>query len=142
MSFLSINDPQKREEIVATYLMKKKNGIFQEEKPNTQEQDDYDEIAYNKNNKSKELYLANKCKIVRHYKNIEIPAEGKHDMNHIIKFHIGKGIQFLPGDINSLRTKLDYLLAEYRAGNTSATRNQIFAIADELLQRKQLSLAL
>ena len=50
-------------------------------------------------------------------------------------------IQFLPGDINSLRTKLDYLLAEYRAGNTSATRNQIVAIADELLQRKQLSQA-
>ena len=50
-------------------------------------------------------------------------------------------IQFLPGDINSLKTKLDYLLGEYRAGNTSATRNQIVAIADELLQRKQLSQA-
>lgn len=55
------------------------------------------------------------------------------------KFHIGNGTQFLPGDINGLQTKLDYLLAEYRAGNTSATRNQIVAITDELLQRKQLS---
>ena len=139
MSFLYINDPQKREEIVTAYLTKKKNGIFQEEKPNTQEQDDFDEIAYNKNNKSKELYLANKCKIVRHYKNIEIPAEGKHDMNHIIKFHIGKGIQFLPGDINSLKIKLDYLLAEYQAGNTSATSSEIVAITDELLRRKVIS---
>ena len=57
----------------------------------------------------------------------------------VLKFHIGNGIQFLPGDINGLQIKLDYLLAEYRAGNTSATRNQIVAIADELLRRKQLS---
>ena len=49
------------------------------------------------------------------------------------------GIQFLPGDIKGLQTKLTYLLAEYRAGNTFATRNQIVAIADELLQRKHLS---
>ena len=54
-------------------------------------------------------------------------------------FHIGNGIQFLPGDINGLQIKLDYLLAEYRAGNTSATRNEIVAIIDELLRRKQLS---
>ena len=48
-------------------------------------------------------------------------------------------IQFLLGDISSLQTKLTYLLAEYQAGNTSATRNQIVAIADELLRRKHLS---
>ena len=69
-------------------------------------------------------------------------TDGKQQIdNAVLKVHIGNGIQFLPGDINSLRTKLDYLLAEYRAGNTSATRNQIVAIADELLQRKQLSRA-
>ena len=55
------------------------------------------------------------------------------------KFCIGEGIQFLPGDIKGLQTKLHYLLAEYRAGNTYATRNQIVAVTDELLRRKQLS---
>ena len=48
-------------------------------------------------------------------------------------------IQFLPGDISGLQTKLTYLLAEYQAGNTFATRNQIVAIADELLRRKHIS---
>ena len=48
-------------------------------------------------------------------------------------------IQFLPGDIKGLQTKLTYLLAEYRAGNTFATRNQIVAIADELFRRENLS---
>ena len=48
-------------------------------------------------------------------------------------------IQFLPGDISGLQTKLSYLLAEYQAGNTFATRNQIVAIADELLRRKHIS---
>ena len=51
----------------------------------------------------------------------------------------GDGIQFLPGDINGLQTKLTYLLGEYRAGNTFATRNQIVAISDELLRRGHLS---
>ena len=31
MSFLYINDPQRREEIVVAYLTKRKNGILQEE---------------------------------------------------------------------------------------------------------------
>ena len=48
-------------------------------------------------------------------------------------------VQFLPGDIKGLQTKLTYLLAEYQAGNTFATRNQIVAIADELLRRKHIS---
>ena len=54
-------------------------------------------------------------------------------------FVSGNGIQFLPGDIKGLQTKLDYLLGEYRAGNTFATHNQIVAIADELLRRRHLS---
>ena len=41
----------------------------------------------------------------------------------------GDGIQFLPGDIKGMETKLNYLLAEYRAGNRSSlTRNQIVPI--------------
>ena len=49
-------------------------------------------------------------------------------------------IQFLPGDIKGLQTKLTYLLAEYRAGNTFATRNQIVAVADELFRRGHISI--
>ena len=53
----------------------------------------------------------------------------------------GKGImmQFLPGDIKGLQTKLNYLLAEYRAGNRLSTRNEIVSILDELLRRKKIS---
>ena len=57
------------------------------------------------------------------------------------KFQEGHGIEFLPSDINSLQTKLSYLLGEYRSGNTSATRNEIVAIADNLLRRKKISKA-
>ena len=53
----------------------------------------------------------------------------------------GHGIDFLPSDISSLQQKLSYLLAEYRAGNTSATRNEIVAIADNLLKRKHITKA-
>ena len=48
------------------------------------------------------------------------------------------GIQFLPGDIKGLETKLNLLLAEFQAGNTS-TRNEIVFILDELLRRKRVS---
>ena len=53
----------------------------------------------------------------------------------------GDGIvQFLPGDIKGLETKLNYLLGEYRAENRSSfTKNQIVSILDELLRRKRLS---
>ena len=51
----------------------------------------------------------------------------------------GKGIQILPGDIKGLETKLNYLLAEYRAGNRSSlTRNQIVPILDELIRRERI----
>ena len=53
----------------------------------------------------------------------------------------GEGIDFLPSDIKSLQTKLCYLLGEFRAGNTAATRNEIVAIADNLLKRKHISSA-
>ena len=96
MSFLRIQNPDKRNQIVADYI-----SSVNKESVNVQE-----DVQQND-----------------------------------VKQYADSRIQFLPGDINSLRTKLDYLLAEYRAGNTSATRNQIVAIADELLQRKQLSRA-
>ncbi len=51
---------------------------------------------------------------------------------------LGEGISFLPGDINSLLMKLRLLLAEYNAGN-GATRPEIVAITDNLLQRKKLT---
>ena len=53
----------------------------------------------------------------------------------------GNGVvQFLPGDIKGLETKLNYLLGEYRAGNRSSlTRNEIVSILDELLRRKSIS---
>ena len=54
--------------------------------------------------------------------------------------HVGEGIFFLPGDIKGLETKLNYLLGEYRAGNrSSAVRNEIVSILDELLRRKRIS---
>ena len=57
-----------------------------------------------------------------------------------IKQKYGKGIvHFLPGDIKGLKTKLNYLLAEYRAGNRLSTKNEIVAILDELLRRKKIS---
>ena len=51
----------------------------------------------------------------------------------------GEGIEFLPSDIKSLQDKLSYLLATFQAGNKSATRNKIIAIADNLLHRNYLS---
>ena len=45
----------------------------------------------------------------------------------------GEGIiQFLPGDIKGLETKLNYLLAEYRAGNR-------LSILGELMRRRKIS---
>jgi hypothetical protein len=51
----------------------------------------------------------------------------------------GQGIQFLPGNIKGLIERLHLLLAEFRAGNNSSTRNQIVAILDELLRRNYLN---
>ena len=54
---------------------------------------------------------------------------------------MSKRIEFLPTDITSLQQRLSHLLAEYRTGNTPATRNEIVAIADNLLKRKHISAA-
>ena len=52
---------------------------------------------------------------------------------------IGTGIVFLPGDIRGLIEQFHLLLAEYRAGNKVATKNQIVAILDQLLKRNYLT---
>ena len=51
----------------------------------------------------------------------------------------GTGISYLPGDINGLIGQLHLLQAEHRAGNKSATKNQIVAILDQLLRRDFLT---
>ena len=51
----------------------------------------------------------------------------------------GKGIKFLPGDINGLLDRLKLLYAERRAGNIISTTSEIVAILDELLRRKQIT---
>ena len=107
MSFLYINDPKKRNEIVADYLASVKK---------TRQQRTWDGKEIIESKKTGGLLKPAHC-------------------NPDFKFTI----QFLPGDISGLQTKLTYLLAEYQAGNTFATRNQIVAIADELLRRRQLS---
>ena len=56
---------------------------------------------------------------------------------YILQEH-GEGIQFLPGDIKGMTTKLNLLLAEFAAGNKSSTRNEIVYILDELLRRKKI----
>ena len=48
-------------------------------------------------------------------------------------------IKFLPSDITSLQQKLSHLLGEFQDSNTPATRNEIVAIADNLLNRKRIS---
>ena len=108
MSFLYINDPKKRNEIVADYLASVKK---------TRQQRTWEDEEVIESKKTGGLLNPAHCN----------PDDFKFT------------IQFLPGDISGLQTKLTYLLAEYQAGNTFATRNQIVAIADELLRRRQLS---
>ena len=50
-------------------------------------------------------------------------------------------IKFLPSDITSLQQKLSHLLGEFQDSNTPATRNEIVAIADNLLNRKRITKA-
>ena len=52
----------------------------------------------------------------------------------------GNGVTvFLPGHTKGITSKLNLLLAEFRAGNTSSTRNEIVSILDELSRRKRIS---
>ena len=99
--------------------------------------DTYEKLVYQTNVISSPNNLRLNSKINSTYKMMYI---FKHFEN-FKKFAQGEGIDFLPSDINSLQAKLAYLLGEYRAGNTSATRNEIVAIADNLLKRKHISKA-
>ena len=142
MSFVHIKDPKKRDEIVADYLASlvgKKNGINQDHtKDLIFKKSIEDGIKVSDVVELDETNIPNQ-RFIKYFGILD-QTDGKQQIdNAVLKVHIGNGIQFLPGDINGLQIKLDYLLAEYHAGNTSATRNQIVAIADELLQRKQIS---
>ena len=142
MSFVHIKDPKKRDEIVADYLASlvgKKNGINQDHtKDLIFKKSVEDGIKVSDAVELDEKNIPNQ-RFIKYFGILD-QTDGKQQIdNAVLKVHIGNGIQFLPGDINGLQIKLDYLLAEYHAGNTSATRNQIVAIADELLQRKQIS---
>jgi len=69
-------------------------------------------------------------------------VKGTYKWKHIFSrfdMHEGSGIKYLPGDIKGLQTDLAYLLGEFQAGNTSATRNKIVSISDQLLRRKNIS---
>ena len=50
----------------------------------------------------------------------------------------GRGVVYLPGDINGLGKKLRLLAAEFFAGNTTA-RNELVHVLDALLRLKQLT---
>ena len=121
MSFLHIKDPQKREQIVADRT--EKGAKVQREMKR--------KLTPATITKTKTTIPS---KISKNSENasVDLPPVKR------VK-RIGGGTQFLPGDVKGLQTKLHYLLGEYRAGNTTATRNQIVSITDELLRRKKLS---
>ena len=68
-------------------------------------------------------------------KNSRPEQTNKYRLLQEIEEQKGKGIVFLPNDIKSLEEKLNLLLAEFRAGNRAATRNQIIAIVDKLEEK-------
>ena len=51
----------------------------------------------------------------------------------------GKGINFLPGNIEGLLEQFRLLFAEFCAGNKSSTKKQMVAILDQLLKRKYMN---
>ena len=90
----------------------------------TDEIDEYTNLmqltnAYEVGMKNPNAKLTEKAKLLRHLK-------------------FGEGISFLPSDINSLEKRLKILLGEFNAGN-GATRPEIIAITDNLLQRKRMT---
>ena len=69
----------------------------------------------------------------------ESPSHNQRETRSIEQQHGNGVVQFLPGDIKGLETKLNYLIEEYRAGNRLSTRNEIVSILDELLRRRKIS---
>ena len=78
--------------------------------------------------------------VILHTNEEEESPSQHHRVTRSIKQKHGNGVvQFLPGNIKWLETKLNYLIGEYRAGNRLCTRNEIVSILDELLRRRKIS---
>ena len=60
------------------------------------------------------------------------------DIGAPYKGYKGKGIVYLPGDVNGLARKLQLLAAEFFAGNTTV-RNELVHVLDALLRLKQVT---
>ena len=109
--------------------------MFKKPKKNTYSEDDlhyYHQLVEMTNVMS---YPSN----IRSNSNVKGTYKWRHLFQNFSESHGGDGIRFLPADIKGLHTKLAYLLGEFQAGNTSATRNEIVSISDELLRRKNIS---
>ena len=137
MSFIDIDDPKKRDQIVADYVatIHRVQQRSEDEKTVGLAKQAELERTFNPIVKASEQWS----------KSIKESLEPIHEELKTVSENLKRepvvsasGIQFLPGDIKGLETKLNLLLAEFRAGNTS-TRNQIVFILDELLRRKQMS---
>ena len=84
--------------------------------------------------------IAAKTDLINHPLNTtdssNVAATNKYRLLHwLAKEYDGSGVEFLPSDINSLEEKLNLLLGEFNAGNR-ATRNEIVAIVDYLLEKR------
>ena len=65
-------------------------------------------------------------------------VDGLHPISEVPEVEdkkISDGITFLPGNIKGLLDRFRLLFAEFPAGNTAATKNEIVGILDELLKR-------
>ena len=164
MSFLYIKDSKKRNEIVAEYWLTRKEKSENDTTTTTAINDEQRKSKENDKeqcNNNQEVphgielanCIQNEMKILKSEdmdENIDrtilrniigIKRKYHHNDSDIttVRSEINNRVIFLPGDIKGLQTKLNYLLGEYQAGNTIATHNQIVAIANELIRRKQLS---
>ena len=130
MSFINIEDPKKRDQIVADYLATIKRVQQRSEDENTVGLDKQTQLECTFNPVIKATKQS-----TRSIKESLDPI--REELKTVREPVSASGI-FLPGDIKGLETKLNLLLAEFQAGNTS-TRNEIVFILDELLRRKRMS---
>ena len=137
MSFIDIEDPKKRDQIVADYLATIKRVQQRSEDEKTVGLDKQAQLERTFN----PVIKATKQSTRSIQESLNPIREELKTVSENLKrepVFSASGIQFLPGDIKGLTTKLNLLLAEFRAGNTS-TRNEIVFILDELLRRKRMS---
>jgi len=130
MSFINIEDPKKRDQIVADYLATIKRVQQRSEDEKTVGLDKQAQLERTFNPVIKATKQS-----TRSIKESLDPI--REELKTVSEPVSASGI-FLPGDIKGLETKLNLLLAEFQAGNTS-TRNEIVFILDELLRRKRMS---